>query len=214
MSGLFITFEGGEGAGKSTQIKRLALRLNDMSYKTLITNDPGGTPRAKAIRYAVLSGAAKKFGSEIEAVLFAAARDDNVQNIIKPALLKGKIVLCDRFLDSSRVYQGVSGEVDQEFLLGMEKVVTEGVKPDLTLILDLPPEEGLKRSAPLLSKKGRDRFESENIEEQIKRRNGFLEIARSEPDRCIVINASDSFDKVSDTIDTVIDTFLMRRERQ
>jgi len=133
LSAKFITFEGGEGAGKSTQIKRLANRLEKAGHEVLVTREPGGSPAAEAIRHVLLSGAAESLGTDIEAVLFAAARSDNVETIIKPALMAGKIVLCDRFMDSSRVYQGVSGKVDMRFLLAMEKAVTEGAIPGLTL---------------------------------------------------------------------------------
>ncbi|MEP1206402.1 MAG: dTMP kinase [Rhizobiaceae bacterium] len=208
MRGHFITFEGGEGAGKSTQIKRLAARLEKLGQKVLVTREPGGSPGAEAVRHVVLSGAAKAFGTEMEAVLFAAARSDNVENIIKPALESGTTVLCDRFMDSSRVYQGVSGGVDLEFILMMEKAVTEGARPDLTLIFDLPPELGLKRAADVWAEDGPDRFESEDLSMQQKRREGFLEIAEQEPDRCVVIDASKSLEEVSEDVDAAVDAYL------
>ena len=213
MNGHFITFEGGEGAGKSTQIKRLSAKLEARGYATLVTREPGGTSGAEAIRHVILSGAAKKYGSEMEALLFAAARNDNVENIIKPALAEDKIVLCDRFMDSSRVYQGVSGGVDEEFLLGMERAVTEDSRPELTIIFDIPPEEGLKRASNVWAEDGPDRFESEDLEEQVKRRNGFLEIAKAEPDRCVVINAAQDLEKVSQQVDQTVDEFLDRQKQ-
>ncbi len=212
MRGHFITFEGGEGAGKSTQIKRLASRLGKLGHKVLVTREPGGSPGAEAVRHVVLSGAAKAFGTDMEAVLFAAARSDNVEHLIKPALESGIIVLCDRFMDSSRVYQGVSGGVDLDFILSMEKAVTEGARPDLTLIFDLAPELGLKRAADVWAEDGPDRFESEDLAMQRKRRRGFLDIARSEPDRCVVIDASKSLKEVSAMVDATIDAYLAHLE--
>lgn len=209
--GHFITFEGGEGAGKSTQIDRLARRLEKLGHNVLVTREPGGSPGAEAIRHVVLSGAARKFGAEMEAVLFAAARSDNVEQIIKPALKDGKTVLCDRFMDSSRVYQGVSGGVDPEFILAMERAVTEGATPDLTLVFDLPPEEGLRRAAKVWADDGPDRFESDDLEEQSKRREGFLEIAAREPDRCIVIDANRPLFEVNAAVDAAVDRYFERK---
>ena len=114
--GFFITFEGGEGAGKSTQIAELAQKLRDKRYPVVVTREPGGSPGAEAIRHVILSGAAEPFGPEMEALLFAAARADHVEQLIRPALRRGKIVLCDRFVDSSRVYQGMAGNVDAGLL--------------------------------------------------------------------------------------------------
>ena len=148
-----------------------------------------------------LSGAAERFGVEMEAVLFAAARSDNVEQVIKPALEAGKIVLCDRYIDSSRVYQGVSGGVDMVFLLGMEQAVTEGARPDLTLMFDLTPEEGLKRAAKVWADQGPDRFEKEDLAEQRVRRDAFLEIAEIEPERCVVIDASKELEEVNKQVD-------------
>ena len=158
----------------------------------------------------MLSGAAESLGTDIEAVLFAAARSDNVETIIKPALMAGKIVLCDRFMDSSRVYQGVSGKVDMRFLLAMEKAVTEGAIPGLTLIFDLPVEEGLKRAAKTWKGDGPDRFEKEDLRLQKKRRQGFLDIANAEPERCIVIDASKPKREVSRAVDKAVNSFLKR----
>ncbi len=206
--GHFITFEGGEGVGKSTQIKRVSRRLEKQGYSTLVTREPGGSPGAEAVRYVVLSGAAQPLGVEMEAILFAAARSDNVEQIIKPALADGKIVLCDRFMDSSRVYQGIAGGVDEEFLLTMERAVTEGARPDLTLIFDLPVEEGLKRAEKVWAEDGPDRFESEDIKLQEARRQGFLDIAAQEPDRCVVIDAGKTPRTVGRNVDRAIDAYL------
>ena len=208
LRGHFITFEGGDGTGKSTQIKRLAARLRESGKKVLVTREPGGSPGAEAVRHVVLSGAAQPFGPEMEAVLFAAARSDNVETLIKPALKRGMVVLCDRFMDSSRVYQGMSGGAGLEFVLSMEKVVTEGAQPDLTLIFDLPPEEGLKRAAQVWADDGPDRFESEDLELQEIRRQGFLQIAKEEPDRCVIIDARMSLEEVSLAVDEAFDAYV------
>lgn len=144
--GLFVTFEGGEGAGKSTQIRRLAEALRARGHDVLLTREPGGSPGAEAVRHVLLSGAAEAFGTRMEAILFAAARNDHVEEIIRPALAGGKVVLCDRFMDSSRVYQGVTGNLESEFIEALQRVAVNGIVPDCTLVLDLPAEAGLERA--------------------------------------------------------------------
>ena len=199
--GLFITLEGGEGAGKTSQINLLKEKLNKLDYSVLVTREPGGTIGAEAIRHVILSGAAEEMGAEMEALLFCAARSDHVENVIRPALEDGKIVISDRFFDSTRVYQGASGKVDLEFLKGLEKIACENAWPDLTLILDLDPEEGMKR-ANARREKGAvpDRFEKETLAEQQLRRDAFQEIARQEPERCELVDASGSEDEVATRI--------------
>src|SRR5580698_4297524 len=145
MRGKFITFEGGEGTGKSTQAAMLALRLESLGLGVQLTREPGGSPGAEIIRHVLLSGAAKPFGPDVEAMLFAAARDDHVQCTILPALESGKWVICDRFVDSTRVYQGVLGEVDEKLIKGLERVSVGDLVPDLTFILDVAVEVGLAR---------------------------------------------------------------------
>lgn len=208
MRGHFITFEGGEGAGKSTQIKRLAKRLEGEGHEVVVTREPGGTSGAEAVRHVVLSGAAQPFGTELEAVLFAAARADNVRELIKPALERGAIVLCDRFMDSSRVYQGASGGVSPDMMDMLERAVTEDARPDLTLVFDLSPEEGLKRAADVWKEDGPDRYESEELAQQHIRRDAYLAIAKAEPDRCKVINASKTLRTVNKQVDRVVDNFF------
>lgn len=189
--GYFITFEGGEGSGKSSQIKRLIKELDKSNEKYILTREPGGSIGGEAVRHVLLSGAAESFGSEMEAILFSAARSDNVETIIKPALESGKHVICDRFFDSTRVYQGASGKADAELLSSLERVACEGAWPDLTLILDLDPKEGLARATKRRGAKTKpDRFEKENLTLQRKRRKAYLEIAKNEPERCVVIDAS------------------------
>ena len=138
--GLFITFEGGEGAGKSTQIKLLQKALEKDGFKVVVTREPGGSTGGEAVRHVLLSGAAEPFGPEMEAILFAAARSDHVETLIKPALADGSIVLCDRFYESTRVYQGASGNVSRELLSKLEEVACEDCWPDLTILHQTPPD--------------------------------------------------------------------------
>lgn len=199
--GFFITFEGGEGAGKSTQIERLARKLRAKKYDVVVTREPGGSPGAEAVRHVLLSGAAEPFGPKMEALLFAAARSDHVEQVIRPAVERGAIVLCDRFMDSSRVYQGVTGGLDPAFMRELEAVAVNGMVPDLTLILDLDAEEGLRRAtARRAATDSPDRFEKETLAIHARRREAFLAIARAEPERCIVIDASMNIDAVEDAI--------------
>lgn len=213
--GLFITFEGGEGAGKSTQINRLARKLRVKKYDAVVTREPGGSPGAEAVRHVILSGAAEPFGPKMEALLFAAARSDHVEQVIRPAVEAGKIVLCDRFLDSSRVYQGVTGNLDPVFMRAVEKIAINGMVPDMTLILDVDPEEGLRRAA---SRRGAgdtaDRFEKEALDIQKRRREAYLAIAEAEPDRCIVIDASADPDTVESVVTAAVFAAIEMRYSQ
>lgn len=188
--GRFITFEGGEGVGKSTQIWRLADALRERGHRVMVTREPGGSPGAEAIRHVLLSGAAEAFGPRMEALLFAAARSDHVEQVIRPAVARGEIVLCDRFLDSTRVYQGVTGDLDPEFVASLERVAVNGMVPDLTIILDLDPEEGMRRAHKRRGDATPDRFEKEALEVHERRRRAYLDIAEREPARCVVIDAS------------------------
>ena len=202
--GFFITFEGGEGAGKSTQIQRLASKLAAKRYDLVVTREPGGSPGAEAIRHIILSGAAEPFGARMEAILFAAARLDHVEQVIRPAISAGKIVLCDRFVDSSRVYQGVTGNVDHEFMTALESISVAGMMPDLTIIFDIDPAEGLRRAAARRRRGTADRFEREDEEVHERRRQAFLEIAAREPQRCAVIDAGVDADEVEDAVTTIV----------
>ena len=189
-TGIFVSFEGGEGAGKSTQITRLADALREKGLDVLTTREPGGSPGAEALRHVLLSGGAEAFGVRMEAILFAAARSDHVETLIRPALEAGTVVLCDRFMDSSRVYQGVTGNLETGFIAALERVAVNGVVPDMTIILDLPAEKGLERARRRLQGEAPpDRFEKEELETHEKRRQAFLDIAAAEPNRCRVVNA-------------------------
>lgn len=202
--GFFISFEGGEGAGKSTQIARLAAKLRAKGYDLVVTREPGGSPGAEAVRHVLLSGAAEPFGPEMEALLFAAARSDHVEQLISPAIARGAIVLCDRFLDSSRVYQGGAGDLDPEFMTALERVAINGTIPDMTLIFDIDPVEGLKRANARRGAETPDRFEKETLAVHQRRREAFLAIARSEPERCVVIDASENPDEVENAVTTAV----------
>lgn len=190
MRGKFITFEGGEGTGKSTQAAMLALRLEAVGLRVHLTREPGGSPGAEIIRHVLLSGAAKPFGADVEAMLFAAARDDHVRSTILPALDAGKWVICDRFADSTRVYQGILGKVDQRLLKSLERVSVGDLAPDLTLILDVPVEVGLERAKLRRGEAIADRFEAENVGFHQKLRDAYLAIAAEQPERCVVIDAN------------------------
>ncbi len=199
--GFFITFEGGEGAGKSSQILRQARRLRAKGYELVVTREPGGSPGAEAVRHVLLSGAAEPFGPEMEAILFAAARSDHVEQVIRPAVERGKVVLCDRFINSSRVYQGVTGGLDPALMAEIERVAINGMMPDLTIILDLDPAEGLRRAASRRGEgEGADRFEKETLDIHERRRAAFLAIAEREPHRCVVVDASQPPEVVEDAI--------------
>ncbi|WP_407660726.1 dTMP kinase [Kaistia defluvii] len=201
LPGRFITFEGGEGSGKSTQIRRLAERLRERGQTVVLTREPGGTEMAEQIRSFILSGGAEHLGPEAETMLFAAARADHVDRLIRPALERGEWVLCDRFIDSTRAYQGSDG-VDSVLLDSLEKIAIGSVRPDLTLVLDLPVEIGLARAARRRSGEAgpADRFERETVERHERRRQLFLAIAAADPDRCLVIDANQTQDIVADAI--------------
>ncbi|MDU6730162.1 MAG: dTMP kinase, partial [Bradyrhizobium sp.] len=188
--GRFVTFEGGEGAGKSTQIKMLAARLESEGMRVVLTREPGGSPGAEIMRHLVLSGMGKLLGAEAETLLFAAARDDHVRNVILPALSQGSWVLCDRFFDSTRAYQGSLGRVAPDVLNAMQRVTIGDLKPDLTLILDVPVEVGLKRAAARRGAGAPDRFEAEDIKFHKGLRDAFHKIAADDPKRCVLIDAT------------------------
>ncbi len=191
MAGKFITFEGGEGAGKSTQIRRLAARLEEAGLRVVVTREPGGTPAAEAIRQFILTGHAEAMGAEGEALLFAAARADHVMRIIRPALASGDWVLSDRFTDSTRVYQGAEGGVAPETLNALERVAVGANRPDLTIILDIPAEIGLRRvrARQVATGESPDRFDSDQVGLHERRRQAYLALAGRDPNRYAVIDA-------------------------
>ncbi|WGD48606.1 dTMP kinase [Bradyrhizobium sp. CB1650] len=202
--GRFITFEGGEGAGKSTQIKRLADRLSAAKLRTVVTREPGGSPGAEIMRHLVLSGMGKLLGPEAETLLFAAARDDHVRTVIQPALNQGAWVLCDRFADSTRAYQGSLGRVPIGLISAMQRVTIGDLRPDLTFILDLPVEIGLQRAAARRGSGTPDRFESEDLRFHQGLRDAYRKIAAEEPARCVLIDANADVDTVAERIWTAL----------
>ena len=204
LSGRFITLEGGEGTGKSTQARLLAAHLRACGCDVLETREPGGSPGAEAIRHILLSGAAEPLGAEAEAMLFAAARSDHMDERIRPALETGHFVVCDRFIDSSRVYQGALGAVEPELLDALERVATGGTLPDLTVVLDVPAEMGLARAA---ARGGADRFEKEGLSYHSAVRNAFLKLAEHSP-RHVVVDATGSVDDVAARVAALVDARL------
>ncbi len=209
--GSFITLEGGEGVGKSTQIGLILEHLRQAGVEAIGTREPGGSPGAEILRTALLSGVVEPLGPAAEAILFAAARIDHIDQTIAPALSAGTWVVSDRFADSTCAYQGALG-VDPRFLRALERVSLDGLRPDLTLILDLPAEEGLARAArrrapaePL------DCFENEALQFHQNLRAAFLEIAAAEPARCVVIDASCSEGDVAQAIWEAVSRRLLSR---
>ncbi|TWC05595.1 thymidylate kinase [Bradyrhizobium macuxiense] len=197
LRGRFITFEGGEGSGKSTQIRKLAERLDTAKLRAIVTREPGGSPGAEIIRHLVLSGMGKLLGPEAETLLFAAARDDHVRTVILPALNQGIWVLCDRFFDSTRAYQGQLGQVSPELVNAMQRVTIGDLKPDLTFILDVPVEVGLQRAAARRGNASADRFEAEGIKFHQDLRDAYRRIAAEDPERCVLIDATPDPDTVT-----------------
>jgi dTMP kinase len=208
MRGKFITFEGGEGSGKSTQARLLGEKLKSLGVGVKLTREPGGSPAAEVIRHILLSGIAKPLGAEAEAMLFAAARDDHLTTTIRPALEKGIWVICDRFADSTRVYQGVLGHVDPRLIKRLERIIVGDTWPDLTFVLDIPVEEGLRRAGARRGDGVVDRFEGETAEFHSKLREAYRQLAASESARCVLIDATQPQDKVAEQIWSVVNERL------
>ncbi len=196
--GQFITFEGGEGAGKTTQLRLLAEALERAGIEVVTTREPGGSPGAEAIRGLLVTGAIDRWDAHTEALLHTAARRDHLARTVWPALERGAWVICDRFADSTLAYQGYGHGLPKDFILGLTRLAIGDFKPDLTLILDLPVEEGLRRAG------GRggaeDRYERMGLAFHERLRQGFLDIARQDTDRCAVVNAAASLDDVQQSI--------------
>jgi dTMP kinase len=199
--GRFITLEGGEGAGKSTQAARLCDWLREQGHEAVQTREPGGTPGAEQIRGLLTTGAADRWTPVSEALLLYAARADHVARLIRPALERGAWVVCDRFADSTRAYQGVGHGMEPAVLAALHTAALGDFGPELTLILDLPPDAGLARAA---HRGGEARFESLPPDFHARLRQGFLDIAAAEPDRCVVIDATQDKDAVSAEIRAAI----------
>jgi dTMP kinase len=208
MRGRFITFEGGEGTGKSTHTSLLADRLRGLGIAVVMTREPGGSPGAEAIRHVLLSGVAKPLGAETEAILFAAARDDHVRNTIEPALASGRWVISDRFVDSSRVYQGTLGAVDPKLLRALERITVGDLRPELTFIMDVPADVGLARANKRRGVDDVDRFEAESLDYHERLREAYRVIAITEPQRCVLIDATEPRPAVAERIWKVVNDRL------
>jgi dTMP kinase len=193
--GRFITFEGGEGAGKSTQVRILAERLRGAGIEVAATREPGGSPGAEAIRALLVTGEPDRWSTVSETLLMYAARRDHIERTIRPALERGAWVVSDRFADSTRAYQGAGGGAPKGLVTALETFVLEDTRPDLTLILDLPVEAGLERAG--LRGGGEARFEAKAPAFHQRLREGFLAIARAEPNRCVVLDAGQPPEAVS-----------------
>lgn len=198
--GMFITFEGGEGTGKSTQARRLAEYLESRGESVVLTREPGGTPSGEIVRRIVLSGAAEPLGELAEALLMNAARSDHLDGVIRPALAVGKIVISDRFSDSTLAYQGIVGGVDMDVLRHLEKTIVGDTMPDLTFVLDAPVAGALSRARRETRKSAAaavpDRFEKQDEAVHEKLRKAFLSLAAGAPERMQVVDASGSPDAV------------------
>ena len=192
---LFITFEGGEGSGKSTALRKLDERLRGEGYQTVLTREPGGTPIAEQIRNVILDKGNTAMDPRTEALLYAASRRQHLVEKVWPALKEGKLVLCDRYLDSSLAYQGGARHLGIDEVLNVNLFATEGTFPDLTLLFDITPEQGLARIAANASREV-NRLDLEKIEFHRFVRETFLSLAKRYPERFVIIDASKGIDEV------------------
>ena len=207
-TGKFITFEGGEGAGKSTQVRLLAGNLQRLGKKVVMTREPGGSLKAESIRRLLLEGRAAKFGPFAEALLFSIARDDHLDTVIRPALASGSWVISDRFMDSTMAYQGAGGNLAPELVRALERTIVGGTRPDVTILIDLPPEVGIARAKTRQKQLGlaeADRFESMDMSFHERLRAAFLEIAKREPDRFIIVDGRLAPDQLARRIFEMVD---------
>jgi len=204
--GRFITFEGGEGAGKSTQARTLVERLQAHGVSVVLTREPGGSEGAEALRNLLVIGEADRWTPTAETLLMYAGRSDHLSRLIRPALEAGTWVVCDRFSDSTRAYQGAGGGVSPAFIEAIEAEVVGVTRPDLTLVFDMPVELGLERAF------GRDmfeaRFESKGLAFHQRLRDAFLRIAEEEPGRCALINAGGALDEVAEEVWSAVSSRL------
>lgn len=193
---MFITFEGIEGCGKSTQSKLLCEALIDRGFPVVFTREPGGTPAAEELRSFLLKPRDEKFPPFAELSIYEAARAFHVENLIRPSLKEGAVVICDRFIDSTVAYQGYGRGIDVSLIERLNREATGGLKPDITVLLDLPVEEAFRR---ILDRR-KDRMESEGVDFHRRVREGFLRIAGKEPDRFIVIDGTKSVEEIHSEI--------------
>ncbi len=200
--GKFITFEGGEGSGKSTQAQLLADRLRGRGNEAVLTREPGGSPFAEQVRALILDPATAPHSALSEALLFYAARSDHLDTTIRPALVAGRWVICDRFSDSTRVYQGVAGGLAPAVLDRLESMIVAPTRPDLTLILDLPADAGLSRAADRRRANAvvgaqADAYEKRDLAFHERLRAGYVAIAKTEPQRCVLVDGAGSPDAIA-----------------
>lgn len=213
--GKFITFEGGEGAGKSTQARLLAERLRAKGIEVVLTREPGGSAFAEQVRELILNPDTADHSALAETLLFSAARADHLERTIRPALAAGHWVICDRFSDSTRVYQGVAGGVPKAVIEALERLVVNDTVPDVTFVLDLPAAEGLARaqgrSDQMMPPGAKpDGYEGRPLSYHERLRDGFLMIATAEPERCVVVDAMQRQEEVAEQIWGTIEMRLLQ----
>lgn len=211
MAGLFITFEGGEGSGKTTQIQLLEewFKSDEQSIEPLVTREPGGTAAAEAIRKLLVTGSAEKWLPTTEAMLMSASRHEHVERMIKPALARNQVVICDRYNDSTTVYQGIVGGVDRDAIAGLNQLACGDLVPDITILLDLDVDRGLDRA----DGRGGDetRFEAKGRTFHANVRDGFLALAKQEPERFCVIDASGAIDEIFAHVRDAVSACMTRK---
>lgn len=200
MGGYFITFEGGEGSGKTTQIQFLASHLESYISRSglLLTREPGGTESAESIRQLLVTGRADRWRPATEAMLMSASRHEHVAHVLRPALAEGRVVICDRYNDSTRVYQGIVGGVPREEIEALNRIACGDLVPDLTLLLDMDVDEGLRRASARAT--AESRFESKGNDFHHKVRQGFLDLAAGESERFVVIDATRDVDAIASDV--------------
>lgn len=206
MNNLFITFEGGDGSGKSTQVNLLKDYLDNLNFETIKTREPGGTPSAEILRDLLTTGEVEKWTPMSEALLMWASRYEHLIQVIEPALNSGKNVICDRFYDSTYAYQGVAHNLGIDKMEKLKKIIIGDIEPDVTFVLDIDPKLGLKRSLDRSNQE--NRFENYNIDFHNKIRSAFLEIAKKNKNRCVVVDASLNEQEINNLIITVIDNLI------
>ena len=206
MNNLFITFEWGDGSGKSTQVNLLKDYLENLNFETIKTREPGGTPSAEILRDLLTTGEVEKWTPMSEALLMWASRYEHLIQVIEPALNSGKNVICDRFYDSTYAYQGVAHNLGIDKMEKLKKIIIGDIEPDITFVLDIDPKVGLKRSLDRSNQE--NRFESYNIDFHNKIRSAFLEIAKKNKNRCVVVDASLNEQEINNLIITEIDNLI------
>ena len=206
MNNLFITFEGGDGSGKSTQVNLLKDYLDNLNFETIKTREPGGTPSAEILRDLLTTGEVEKWTPMSEALLMWASRYEHLIQVIEPALNSGKNVICDRFYDSTYAYQGVAHNLGIDKMEKLKKIIIGDIEPDVTFVLDIDPKVGLKRSLDRYNEE--NRFENYDIDFHNNIRNAFLEIAKKNKDRCVIVDASLNEQEINNLIINVVNNLI------